>query len=108
MSVMLLIFAVLFNAVAQVILKQAAIIPTYTSHKITLIAVGLFLGLLNTLCYLKSIEEIPLGAAYPLFSAASIVLIALISAMFLTEQWSLQKVAGLLIICAGIFIFARA
>jgi len=108
MSIVLLGLAVGLNVAANALFKSAAVIPEFTMRKGSLIAIGLFIGLLNTLCYIKALEKIPLNQAYPLFSAASIVLIALVSVFAFSEGFSLTKVVGLTTICAGIVILGRA
>jgi multidrug transporter EmrE-like cation transporter len=104
MSVFWLTCAVLFNTVANGLLKAGATIPQLSSRKGVMIGAGLFIGLLNTLCYIKALEKIDLGIAYPVFSAASILLIGGISFFVFREGMSTQKVVGLVTICAGILL----
>ena len=104
MSVFWLTCAVLFNTVANGLLKAGATIPQLSSRKGVMIGAGLFLGLLNTLCYIKALEKIDLGIAYPVFSAASILFIGGISFFVFREGMSTQKVVGLVTICAGILL----
>lgn len=107
-SEILLAFAVIFNVAANMVFRHASATPGYPSGKMILIAGGLFLGLINTLCYLKALEKIPLGTAFPVFSAASIVLIAGAAGVVFGETWSAQKIVGLITICVGIVVLGRA
>lgn len=104
MSVFWLTCAVLFNTVANGLLKTGAAIPELSLRKAALIGVGLFLGLLNTLCYIKALEKIDLGTAYTVFSAASILLIGGVSFVLFKEAMSTQKAVGFATICAGILL----
>jgi multidrug transporter EmrE-like cation transporter len=104
MSVFLLTGAVLFNVVANGFFKAGAEIPDLSFKKAIFIGAGLLIGLLNTLCYIKALEKIDLGIAYPVFSAASILLIGGISFFFFREALSVQKAVGLATICAGMLL----
>ncbi len=104
MSAFLLALAIIFNSIANGIFKFASGIQDLSSRKIILLGVGLFVGLLNTLCYIKALEKIDLGLAFPLFSAASIILIALISLSVFKETISVRQVAGLVTICVGMML----
>jgi small multidrug resistance pump len=104
MGVFLLTCAVLFNAVANGLFKAGADLEEMSMRKAVLIGFGLFIGLANTICYIKALEKIDLGIAYAVFSAGSIILIAAISVLFFKEGVSVQKALGLLTICAGMLI----
>ena len=108
MGALFLTLSVLFNSVANTLFKVGADIGTFSPRKLTLLGLGLFIGLANTLCYIKALEKIDLGVAYPVFSAASIVLIALLSLFLLKEGISLQKAAGLVTVCVGLFLIWRS
>jgi multidrug transporter EmrE-like cation transporter len=60
------------------------------------------------LLYIKSLEKLDLGVAYPLLSAGSIILIAGLSAFYFKESLSLQKLLALGTICAGMVMLLRA
>jgi len=108
MGALFLTLSVLFNAVANTLFKLGADIEAFPPKKVTLLGLGLFIGLANTLCYIKALEKIDLGVAYPIFSAASIILIALLSLFFLKEGISLQKAAGLATLCIGLFLIWKS
>ena len=104
MGVVFLILAIVFNSAANALLKLASGLPGWDLHKIGLFALGLFLGLVNTLLYIKGLETIELSIAYPVLSAASIVVIVLISVVLFKEGLPVQKIAGLATICAGLLM----
>ena len=108
MGVFLLTLAVVFNSIANALFKYASGISDFGTQKIALLGIGLAIGLANTLCYIKALDEIDLGVAYPVFSAASIILIAALSGFFFREAISLQKAAGLAVICVGILLLWKA
>ena len=104
MGTILLALAVFFNVIANSLFKAAAAIPDITTRKVSLVAVGLLIGLANTLCFIKALETVDLGIAYSVFSASSILLIALISPFLFREAITLQKAAGLAVICIGLVL----
>ncbi len=107
MSAVYLTLAVLFNVVANALFKYAAGMQGWTMRRSALLGLGLAIGLANTLCYIKALEEYALGVAYPVFMAASVILIALLSALLFSEHISLQKAAGLCAIGAGLALLWR-
>jgi multidrug transporter EmrE-like cation transporter len=108
MGYVLLLIAVLLNTAATLLFKHAAALPEWTMQKGWLFLVALALGLGNTLLYIKSLEKLDLGIAYPLLSASSIILIAGFSILIFKESLSLQKVLALCTICAGMLMLWRA
>jgi multidrug transporter EmrE-like cation transporter len=107
-SVLLLLLAVAFNVGANLLFRHASAIPGYPAQKMVLLGVGLFIGLVNTLLYIKALEQMPLGTAFPVYSAASIVVIAAAAALLFGEAWSTQRVIGVVTICVGIVVLGRA
>ncbi len=108
MAPVYLALSIVFNAIANSFFKVASVIPDLSLRKASLLGIGLFIGLVNTLCYVKALEQIDLGTSYPIFSAGSIVLIALISLFFFHEGISIQKAAGLLTLCIGLFLIWKS
>lgn len=108
MGTVYLLLAVVFNTAANVLFKSASGMSEWTLRKGGLFVLALGLGLVNTLCYIRSLEEIELGIAFPAFSAASIVLIAVLSVLIFREPVSLQKVAALLTVCVGMLMLVKA
>jgi multidrug transporter EmrE-like cation transporter len=107
MSTVLLAVGVVLNTVSNVLFKSGAGIQELTLRKGILIGSGLLVGLLGTLFYIKSLEKIDLATAFPAFSAATIVLIALVSLFVFQETISFQKWAGLVVLCVGLALVWR-
>jgi multidrug transporter EmrE-like cation transporter len=108
MGYLLLAIAVILNSAANVLFKHAAGMTVWTLEKGGLFLLALALGLGNTLLYIKSLEELELGVAYPILSAASILVIAVLSVAFFKEAVTLQKVAALCTICVGMLMLWKA
>ncbi len=104
MGIFFLTLSIAFNTVANGYFKAASNVPSFTSRKAVFYGLGLVIGFLNTLCYLKSLETIKLGTAYAVFAAASTVLIALVSFLYFQEAITVQKAVGLGVICIGLLI----
>jgi multidrug transporter EmrE-like cation transporter len=108
MGYLLILLATLLNTGANLLFKYASGLPVWTIQKGGFLLLALGLGLGNTLLYIKALEKLDLGIAYPLLSAASIILIVVFSIMFFREALSLQKVLALCTICAGMLMLWRA
>jgi multidrug transporter EmrE-like cation transporter len=108
MGTLFLVLSILFNSVANALFKLAGEIQDFSTRKVTFLGLGLLVGLANTLCYLKALEKIDLGIAFPLFAAASILVISLISLFYFHEQLSVQKWIGMAVICVGLAIMWKS
>ena len=108
MGALFLILAIMFNSAANALFKFASGLPEWDTQKIGLFGLSLFLGLVNTLLYIKALETIELSIAYSVLSAASIVVIVLISLVVFKEGMSVQKIAGLATICVGLLMMWKA
>jgi uncharacterized membrane protein len=69
------------------------------------VLVGLLLYTLSTLLWLVALSRCSLNFAYP-FTAATFVLVILLSAILLGEPLPLSRLIGVLIIIGGIFVVA--
>ncbi len=108
MDSLYLALSVFFNVIANGFFKSAFTIEEFSQRKIVLLGAGLLIGLANTGCYIKSLETIGLGTAYAIFAASSTILIAVLSVYLFHESVSIQKVAGLAVICAGLLLLWKA
>ena len=101
----LLALAIVFNAVVSLLFRQSA----RTDQRPTLIFVGaVLLGILNALCYTKSLTKINLSVAYPVFAAASMLFICIGSCWIFRETISAGQVFGMTLIISGmIFVCAK-
>ena len=116
----LLLGGVLLNAAAQLLLKAA------TRHSGELVAdsgqvswaavlqvlgaVPLWVGLgcygISVILWLGALSRVPVSVAYPMLSIGYVVN-AFAAAMLFGEVLSLPKLAGIALICAGVFTLAR-
>lgn len=103
-----LVLAIVANSIANVLFKFGSTIEGFTTRKGMLLGLGLAIGLVNTIAFIKSLETLELGVAFPIFSAASIVVIAVTSFALLQEPISTQKALGLALLCAGLAVLWKA
>jgi multidrug transporter EmrE-like cation transporter len=108
MGLFLVSVAVVLNVVANGLFKESSLVQPLGMHKIALIAGGLGFGFVSTLCYIKSLDKIELGLAFPLFSAASIILITLVSVLIFKEGLSPLRATGIAVICLGLVLLWKA
>ena len=106
MKYIFLSLAVLFNVSAYIIFKSISVKQTNLKWFI-IFSMGLIMGAINTYLFTKSLKEINLGIAYPIFSAASITLIMLVSVFVFNEKINPINVIGAFIIILGIVLLTR-
>ena len=106
MKYILLFFAVLFNVSAYVIFKTISGKPN-NFQWFVIFSIGLLMGAVNTFLFTKSLKEINLGIAYPIFSAASISLIIVVSVFLFNEKFNLVNFFGALLIMLGIVLLTK-
>ncbi len=103
MGYLFLSVSIVFNIVANGFFKSASVMAS-GRQKWILFGVGLFIGLLNTLSYLKSLETLKLSVAYAVFGALSTIGIAVLSLLYFHEDLSMQKMLGLGVISVGLLL----
>jgi multidrug transporter EmrE-like cation transporter len=108
MSALYLALAVVFNVIANLLFKHASGIPGWTFQKVGIYGIGLAIGLANTLCYIRALEEYALSVAYPMFMAGSAILIAVMSVIIFSEGISLQKAAGFCALGVGLALLWKS
>jgi multidrug transporter EmrE-like cation transporter len=118
--IFLILASISFNASAQLLMRRGML----QIGEITIsgmFSAGLFLRLvsnvflwLSFLCYGTSIllwivvlSGVEVSYAYA-FSSLGFVLVAIMGAVFLKEQVSVIRIAGILIICFGVVLVARS
>ena len=106
MKYIILAIAVLINTTAFIIFKKLAGQVSQTRWVFLFLLTILF-AVINNLLFTKSLKELGLGVVYPLFSAASITLITIVSAMFFGEKFSTVNIVGFFVIVAGIVMVTR-
>jgi len=70
--------------------------------------IGTVLFAAGLICYVRALETLPLGVAYPVLVGCSIVAISFVAIMFFGESISFAHVAGVVLIFLGIVILARS
>ena len=71
-------------------------------------AMGTVLFAAGLISYVRALETLPLGVAYPVLVGCSIVAISFVAIMFFGESISFAHVAGVVLIFLGIVILARS
>lgn len=113
---MLLAVALVFNAVANVLMKAgmrtapqgdgaAAMLRHYLTSWPVL--VGLLLFALNVLAYTQALTRIPLSVAYPLMTSLGFLIVVSASAYFFEEAITWVQGIGFVLIVAGVILVAR-
>lgn len=111
-----LVLSMLLGVSGQTLLKVAASALRRTAAGESLVAAGLaspalWAGLVlygsGTFCWLLALSRAPLGRLYP-YTALNFVLILLPSAWLLHERIGAARLAGVLLIVAGIALHAAA
>jgi len=103
MKYFFLSLSVLFNIIAYMIFKSI----TGMNNKVywfLFFIIGLIIAGTNTFFFIQSIKELNLSIAYPIFSAASIILIVLLSSLIFHERLSGVNIAGAVIAIIGIVL----
>lgn len=107
MGALLLAAGVVLNTVSNVLFKVGGGIEHLTLRKGLLIGGGFFVGFIGTLGYVTSLEKLDLATAFPIFSAATIVLVSIMSFFLFHESISMQKAVGLVVLCVGLVLIWR-
>ncbi len=116
----LLLSGVLLNACAQLLLKAATrhsgeLVAdsgqvSWSAVLQLLVAVPLWVGLgcyvISVVLWLGALSRVPVSVAYPMLSIGY-VLNAVLAVFLFGEALSLGKLAGIGLICAGVFTLAR-
>lgn len=117
----LLVVSVLFNVVANILLKKGVVsfggISSESSKLLSgltraaynpYIIFGLVLYGLSFLIWLRVLSFNDLSKSYPIFATCVFVLTTIGSVAFLNEHVSLTRILGIAIMLLGIFIVSRS
>ena len=104
---------ILFLAAAILLNAGSGILYKWSAQSGGLVATALFLagitlGGVNAFLYTKSLARIHLNVAYPIFSAGSILLVAVASILIFSESFSLKQGLGIVAVLAGIVLVTSA
>ncbi len=119
-NIFLILSSVALNAFAQLFIRQGMlkigkinlnaeqifnmIISVFTN--IYLLA-GMFSYGISIILWMVVLSKVNVSVAYPFLSVGYIIT-AVLAYFFFQEPLTLQKIAGILIICLGVFILARS
>ncbi len=116
----LILTGVLLNAAAQLALKQGMRqVGHFEFAMANLVPIGLQVGLnpfvaLGLFCYVVSVavwllvlSRVEVGLAYPMLSIGYVVN-ALLAWRLFGEELTLTRVAGIVVICFGVWLLSRA
>lgn len=104
----LLLFGVFLSAVSQVMLKKAAL-KEYSSkmkeylNPLVILAYVIFVG--TTLISVYAYRVVPLSLG-PILEATSYIYVTIFGIVIFRESINLRKISGLLLIIAGIAVYA--
>ncbi len=98
--------AILFNITAYIIFKSISGKQNNLLWYIIFCS-GLIIAGINTFFFTKSLKDLNLGIAYPIFSGISIALIIFVSVFVFNEKMNLINIFGALIIIIGIVLLTR-
>jgi multidrug transporter EmrE-like cation transporter len=96
--------AVVLNAGSSLLYKYSSLNGADRTLSAILLAAGLGLGAVNAVLYTKSLGGIKLNTAYPIFSASSLALVALLSLLVFGEALAARKIAGMAILLIGVVV----
>ena len=115
----MLILSVLFNVIAQLLLKKGVQILADLHFSLEAVAKlitaifsnlylfgGMFCFGLSALLWLFVLSKMPVSIAYPLGSLGYI-LTAILAFFLLNEPLTISKIIGILLICIGVFVLVR-
>ena len=112
----LLIFGIVSNASASILIKVAMMpprnYPTISDPVEALKNWPFWLGLLfyglAFLLYAAALQRLPLNVAHPILTSGAIALVSVSSIIFFNEQLNWLKVLGILLVLAGVVLISRS
>jgi small multidrug resistance pump len=114
MAYAFLIFAILLNGCANLLLKMGVARLGEPSDSSLLLRamenpallLGLCLFAANVLCYVAALSQLKLSVAYPVMVAGSLLVVVLSSAMWLGESLGSGQWVGIALLLVGIVLVA--
>lgn len=103
------ILGILFNGGASVALKVGMSKPHESMMDLAAnvwLWSGMVLYVLAFGIYAKALQMLPLNLAHPVMTGGAIVTVSLASWLWLSEAWSLPRVAGVGLMLAGMFLLS--
>jgi multidrug transporter EmrE-like cation transporter len=106
LSILFLLMSIVSNGISTVFYKFSSLKRNQKILGISLLLTGFAAGFFKSVFFTKSLMNIDLNSAYPIFSSGSMILIIFISVFLFKESLSLRKISGIFVICLGIFMIA--
>jgi multidrug transporter EmrE-like cation transporter len=98
---------ILIGVAGQILLKAGAHGDTLLQQFFSIPSIaGLALYFAAALCYMYALRRIPVSVAFPSVSL-SYVAVALLGFWLYGEAMSIPKLAGIVLVCAGVFLITR-
>ncbi len=116
MHYIFLIAALIFNAVANILMKAGmrnapAVTDTMSTIKHYLTSWPLLLGIvlfaINILAYTQALSKIPISVAYPIMAGTGFAIISAAGYFLFSEKLSSIQIIGIVCILIGIILVAR-
>ena len=115
MKWLILIFGILSNASASVLIKVASQkidLVTYSKNPLKILLNfpllgGIVLYAIAFVLYAMALQKFPLSFAHPVLTSGAILCVASVSFIFFKEPFGIAKVVGLLFISLGIFLVSK-
>jgi len=114
MAYALLIFAILLNGCANLLMKvgvarwrehpDSGLLLRVAENPALLLGLGLFAA--NVLCYVAALSQLKLSVAYPVMVAGSLLVVVLSSSVWLGESLGIGQWCGIALLLVGIVLVA--
>lgn len=101
-AALFLSIAVVFNVIVSMLFKQSSRADKRSAP--ILLATAVLLGVLNALCFTRSLAKIDLSIAYPVLAAGSMILICLASTWMFSETVCVRQTFGMALIVGGMIL----
>lgn len=102
-----LILAVAFNVSHNLLFKLSALLVGRPWLQWSVWAAALSLGAVNAFFFSRALHHLPLNLAFPVFSAASVTMVIVLSRFLYGEPLPAMRVVGALVAVLGITLVAR-
>ena len=111
--------SVTMGVLAQLLIKRglnrlgaldfaSGVVSAYVRMLLTpTIVLGIVLYVVAVLFWLYALSKVDLSFAFPFYSGTSYILVALLSWGVLGESISMLRLAGMAVICFGVFLISR-
>ncbi|TDX01468.1 DMT family transporter [Dinghuibacter silviterrae] len=103
MGYVLLAISTIINCLSYLVLKAVSG-KSYSFQWVLQFTGGLILAGITTFLFTRSLKELKLSVAYPIFCGVSIILVLLTSWMAFHEKISLLNFMGAIVIIAGVYM----